>query len=60
MSSERNATSTFHMKIHCPHCHKHHDINPAALLGSMKSERKTKAARANGKKGGRPKKEQST
>lgn len=32
--------------------------NPAAVaLGSVKSEKKAKASRENGKKGGRPKKE---
>lgn len=44
------------MKTTCPHCRKAHDINPAAMLGSMKSESKANAARLNGKKGGRPKK----
>ena len=33
--------------------------NPAAVaLGSIKSDKKTKTARENGKKGGRPKKEE--
>ncbi len=36
----------------CPHCGK--PVNPAALLGSRKTERKKRAARANGKLGGRP------
>lgn len=40
--------------ITCPHCHL--EINPAALLGSAKSAAKAKAARANGAKGGRPRK----
>ena len=37
--------------MNCPHCGKH--INPAAMLGSVTSERKAQAARANGKRGGR-------
>ena len=38
----------------CPHCGK--EINPASLLGQIKTEKKATAARENGKKGGRPKK----
>lgn len=41
--------------MNCPHCGK--EINVGSLLGSAKSKAKTAAARANGKKGGRPKKE---
>lgn len=53
-----NSDSSNHiMNVLCPHCSKLHRINPAALLGSMKSEAKTRAARLNGKKGGRPRKE---
>lgn len=39
--------------MNCPHCGK--EINVGALLGSAKSEAKTKAARENAKKGGWPK-----
>lgn len=39
----------------CPHCHR--EINLGSLMGSAKSEAKTAAARANGAKGGRPRKE---
>ena len=35
----------------CPHCG--NDTNPAAMLGSIKSERKAKSSRANGARGGR-------
>lgn len=42
----------------CPHCHR--EINPAALLGSAKSEAKARASRENGKKGGRPRKKKGT
>lgn len=41
----------------CPHCG--HKINVGALIGSVKSKAKTAAARANGAKGGRPRKEPS-
>ncbi len=37
----------------CPHCGS--EINIGQLLGSVKSERKTEAARRNGKLGGWPK-----
>lgn len=38
----------------CPKCKK--VINIGRMIGSIKSEAKTKAARENGKKGGRPRK----
>lgn len=41
--------------MNCPHCGK--DINVGALIGSVKSKAKAAAAKANGKKGGRPRKE---
>lgn len=51
------------MKIECPHCGQPIELSAAeiaALLGvqggSQTSERKAAAARANGKKGGRPRK----
>lgn len=41
----------------CPHCgHELTRAEIAGLLGSISSEKKWAAARANGKKGGRPKK----
>jgi hypothetical protein len=40
--------------MNCPHCKK--PINVGALLGSVSTEAKAEAARANGAKGGRPKK----
>jgi len=39
--------------VKCPHCGG--EINPAALLGSMSSPTKARAARANAKLGGWPK-----
>lgn len=39
--------------MNCPHCGK--PINPAAMLGSISSPSKTKAARRNAKRGGWPK-----
>ena len=36
----------------CPKCKA--EINPAALLGSIKSEKKARASRENGKLGGKP------
>ena len=41
--------------MNCPNCGI--EINPAKVMGAAKSEAKTLAARENGKKGGRPKKE---
>jgi hypothetical protein len=41
--------------MNCPHCGK--DINIGSLMGSVKSRAKTAAAKANGKKGGRPRKD---
>jgi len=41
-------------KMKCPHCSK--EISPGALLGSIKSEKKARASRENGKLGGRPRK----
>ena len=38
----------------CPHCKK--EINIGAMIGSKSSPAKSAAARANGRKGGRPKK----
>jgi hypothetical protein len=39
--------------MNCPHCAK--EINPAAMLGSMTSEKKAASSRANAKLGGWPK-----
>ncbi len=36
-------------------CVTHGEINPAKLLGSIKTDKKAKASRENGKRGGRPK-----
>lgn len=54
------------MKTTCPKCRTSYDVPTAAVLaaarpiiareaGSVRSERKARAARENGKKGGRPK-----
>jgi len=42
------------VKIKCPKCKQPISVNPARLLGSIKSKAKAKASRENGKKGGRP------
>jgi hypothetical protein len=39
--------------MNCPHCG--NEISPAAMLGSISTKAKTRAARANGKFGGWPK-----
>jgi hypothetical protein len=39
--------------MNCPHCGK--EINPAAMLGSMSSDKKAASSRANAKLGGWPK-----
>lgn len=39
--------------IKCPVCGT--SLNPAVLIGSIKTPKKAKASRENGKKGGRPK-----
>ena len=38
----------------CPHCGNR--INPASILGGVKTKAKAKSSRENGKLGGRPKK----
>lgn len=38
----------------CPHCG--HEINVGSLMGSQRSKAKSAAAKANGAKGGRPRK----
>ena len=38
----------------CPHCG--HKINVGSLMGSQRSKAKSAAAKANGAKGGRPRK----
>jgi hypothetical protein len=43
-------------KIQCRRCGAANEVNPAKLLGGIKSKRKADAARINGKLGGRPKK----
>lgn len=45
------------MKFTCPHCKKVSKLNPAALMGGKKSRAKSEAARLNGKRGGRPRKD---
>jgi len=42
------------MKIKCKKCGASQTINPAAMLGSITSEKKARAVRENGKLGGRP------
>lgn len=40
--------------MQCPHCG--HKINVGSLMGSQRSKAKSAAAKANGAKGGRPRK----
>ena len=40
--------------MNCPHCG--HKINVGSLMGSQRSKAKAAAAKANGAKGGRPRK----
>ena len=42
--------------IKCPHCGKEVEVNPASLMGSVKTEAKKRSSRENGKLGGRPRK----
>jgi hypothetical protein len=44
------------MKINCPKCDHEFDYDFAGYLGSIKTAKKAKSSRENGKKGGRPKK----
>lgn len=44
------------MVVCCPHCNRNHEINVGSLIGGRRSKAKSKAARENGKKGGRPRK----
>jgi len=43
------------MIVKCNKCGAKIELNPAVLLGSIKTERKAVASRANGRLGGRPK-----
>jgi len=47
------------MKTTCPKCGHKHEVNAASVMGSASTRRKSNAARANGKLGGRPKKKRS-
>lgn len=44
------------MILRCPHCSEIMIVNPAAMLGAIKTKKKSRQSRINGKKGGRPKK----
>jgi len=37
-------------QVECPHCNQSFEVNPASLMGKVKSEAKTIAARENAKK----------
>jgi len=45
------------MKIKCPHCGHEHEVNIGYIMGKKSTEAKKEAARENGKKGGRPRKD---
>lgn len=44
------------MILRCPHCSEIMIVNPAAMLGAIKTKKKSRQSRINGAKGGRPKK----
>lgn len=54
--ASKNNKVGFKMIHKCTKCGHEDEINPAALLASIKTEAKSAASRENGKKGGRPKK----
>lgn len=55
---EQDCNITMSHMMTCEYCRKYYNRYIAKRVGSFRSEKKAKASRENGKKGGRPKREE--